>query len=629
MRLFPRLSIASAAIAASGSAWATDAVSLDRVTPVAPNEPVPVVDFFRPHLFENAKLSPSGGRFAALITNQHFTSNVLVCDIGSGRFEWSDASGDVVGFHWLSDEDLMVDVQLRTAYEGRIIHSGIQSTVRSVGSLDKARPDMGYPTKGRFGAVEGTDYVVEDPRAPVLPGGVPISYWAGREDGKAAFCVTQEDAKQRLYRYDGRAWLKSPVDPLETTPLAVGAKPGEMIVLGPRTPGAPRAVQYVDTVTGALGAVIYRDQSYDGVLSIFQDPKTWEPVGLEVPHIADHCVWFEPVRQRVQAMLEHFFPRSLCEIRGGDRTQNYFLIEEISDTRPPTYYLLDLSKKSLGLIRNEAPWIDPGRMQPMQMLSYRTRDGASIEAYLVLPKGASREHPVPLVVLPHGGPWERDYWGWDDCTEFLASRGYAVLRPNYRGSAGYDWRFAPGDRWDFAKMSSDVTDGTNAVIRLGLVDPGRVAILGGGFGAYLAVCGAVDEPNLYRCVITVGGIFDWKKAFDDADSKNDAGYDLLRRHLGSTGADYDNYAAISPLRRIANLRAPIFITNNLYGMQSDDITMAYPQISELSRALPPRVPRVLFGDLNIYSSNEAFADLIDRFKAIEKFLGANLGPRTQ
>src|SRR5690606_23530181 len=104
-------------------------------------------------------------------------------------------------------------------------------------------------------------------------------------------------------------------------------------------------------------------------------------------------------------------------------------------------------------------------------------------------------NPPPLVVLPHGGPWVRDTWGFNGEVQFLASRGYAVLQPNYRGSSGFDWMFPEEDRFEFRKMHDDVTDATKTVVASGYVDADRVAIMGGSFGAYLALSGVVHEPE--------------------------------------------------------------------------------------------------------------------------------------
>ena len=127
-------------------------------------------------------------------------------------------------------------------------------------------------------------------------------------------------------------------------------------------------------------------------------------------------------------------------IQGND-AQNIFLVATYSDRQPVRYSWVDLDKHTGGLIKDSMPWIDPKRMRPESAIKFKTRDGRELDAYLTLPAGASKKNPPPLVVVPHGGPWLRENWGFDREAQFLASRGYAVLKPNYRGSYGYDWMF--------------------------------------------------------------------------------------------------------------------------------------------------------------------------------------------
>jgi pimeloyl-ACP methyl ester carboxylesterase len=605
---------------------AKDDLSLTRVTPVPADQQVPLVDFIRPLLFGRPQLNPSGTRFAAFIENQHFSQNVLDCDIATGKFEWSDVGSDVIAFMWMNDSELRIVTTTGFRRRGpNIERFGGTDTVREVGDLDTVKEEG--LMHGKYGAIEGTNRIIEPP-LPILHGfpdlGVENAHWARPEDGKEDFCTISVEGKLGLYRVDGDSLVKSPIDPVEIIPVGVGSRPGEMIALGPRQEGRPRPIQYVDVATGALGKVLYQDERYDGLSEVYRASRSSDVVGFSIPYVADHAVWLDPKRQHVQEMINHFFPRSFGFIVGVDRTDDRFLIEEISDVKPPTYYLLDLAKRSMGLLKNTGPWVDPSRMRPMQTISYKARDGSPIDGYLTLPAGASKDHRVPLVVLPHSGPWIRDTWQWRGDVQFLANRGYAVLQPNYRGSAGYDWRFPADDRFDFTKMHNDVTDGTRALIKSGIIDPGRIAILGVGFGGYLAIRGAVDEPGLYRCALTVGGVFDWKEALDDYYTKKDPVYYPLRSYLQSRNSPDEVFAAISPIRRIESLKIPVFVTNNFGFRESVDVSLRSPQTLELSHDIPRNTPKVIFGDLHIDSTEGAFVDAVDRMKAIEEFLGKYL-----
>ena len=141
-------------------------------------------------------------------------------------------------------------------------------------------------------------------------------------------------------------------------------------------------------------------------------------------------------------------------------------------------------------------------------ISYKARDGTVIPAYLTRPAGKS-DTPGPLIVLPHGGPNARDYPQFDWIVQFLASRGYAVLQPQFRGSTGFGdaFREAGYRQWG-GLMQDDVTDGVHAMIDQGIADPHRICIVGASYGGYAALAGAAFTPELYACAISINGVSD-------------------------------------------------------------------------------------------------------------------------
>lgn len=302
--------------------------------------------------------------------------------------------------------------------------------------------------------------------------------------------------------------------------------------------------------------------------------------------------------------------------------ETLFLVVTYSDRHPPVYHWVDTAKKSAGLIKTSQPWIDPARMRPMQILRYKTRDGRQLDAYVTLPEGASKTKPAPLVVLPHGGPWVRDNWGYNGEVQFLASRGYIVLQPNYRGSTGYDWNFPLEDQWAFRKMHDDVTDATKMLIASGLADPSRVAIMGGSFGAYLALSGVAHEPSLYRCAVTIAGVFDWStvlksKKYDQFDNPT---YGRLLRNLGDPETHREKFDEISPLRHVANIRVPVFVAHG----KEDRVAEASESRRLVNELEKHRVPHE-----KLFVSGEGHGmghlkNQIELYNRIESFLAKHL-----
>jgi dipeptidyl aminopeptidase/acylaminoacyl peptidase len=341
-----------------------------------------------------------------------------------------------------------------------------------------------------------------------------------------------------------------------------------------------------------------------------------------------NMVWFTKQYRHLQTMLEGYFPGLVVRILGSDQAEKVFLVATFSDRQATRYYMVDLAKRTFGLFKDSQPWIDPTRMQPVNIIKFKTRDGRQLDAYLTLPAGASKEHPPALVVLPHGGPWVRDSWGFHARNEaqFLASRGYAVLQPNYRGSEGYDWMFSPEDRWDFRKMHDDVTDATKAMIESKLIDGSRVAIMGASFGGYLAISGVVNEPDLYRCAVTIAGVFDWADMIKDRkfDQFDNPSYGRLLRKLGDPAGQPEKFDAIAPGRHVDRIRVPVFVSHGRDDPVAD-ISQSKHLVSELEKHHVP------YESLLVSEEGHGMGHLkneVELYTRIEAFLAKYLAPAT-
>ncbi|MFA5263620.1 MAG: alpha/beta fold hydrolase, partial [Opitutaceae bacterium] len=365
-------------------------------------------------------------------------------------------------------------------------------------------------------------------------------------------------------------------------------------------------------------------QAYDFNGWLYRSPATQQIMGAMINRDGPRMIWFNEDYKNFQKLLDGMFPGVIVRIIGSDEAQKIFLIATFSDRQPVIYSWVDLEKRTGGLIKKSAPWIDPQRMQPMHIVKFKTRDGRRLDSYLTLPAGASKKNPPPLVVLPHGGPWARDNWGYDNEAQFLASRGYAVLQPNYRGSTGCNWMFPEKDEWDFRKMHDDVTDATKFMIASGLIDSGRIAIMGASFGGYLAVSGVVNEPSLYRCAVTIAGVFDWEQQiknekYDQFDSPS---YGRMMRKLGDAKKQPEKFDAISPGRHADQIRVPVFVSGG-----KDDRTVEIEQSKTLISAL--KKYHVPHETLLVREEGHGMSHLENRvelYTRIEAFLAKNMTP---
>ena len=193
------------------------------------------------------------------------------------------------------------------------------------------------------------------------------------------------------------------------------------------------------------------------------------------------------------------------EIRFGSRSkdENIWIVSATSDTEPGETYVWNRQAKTLNLqyrIREEIPRESLSERKPYQ---FKSSDGQEVHAYLTLPKGLPAKG-LPLVVFPHGGPWARDYWGYDTFAQFLSNRGYAVLQPNFRGSTGYGKKFLNAGNGEWGrKMQDDLTWGVKALIADGTVDAKRVGIAGGSYGGYATLAGVAFTPKVYAAAVAI------------------------------------------------------------------------------------------------------------------------------
>jgi dipeptidyl aminopeptidase/acylaminoacyl peptidase len=243
----------------------------------------------------------------------------------------------------------------------------------------------------------------------------------------------------------------------------------------------------------------------------------------------------------------------------------WVLVKSYSDRQPLRYLLFYTQSGKLELVGNTYPKIDPTRMGRQETVRFKARDGLDIPGLLTLPPGGTRKN-LPMVVLVHGGPWVHGaVWGWDPDSQFLASRGYAVLEPDFRGSTGYGFHHyqAGWKQWGRA-MQDDVADGTRWAIAQGYADPRRICIAGASYGGYATLMGLVNDPDLYKCGVDWVGVTDinlmytgaWSRASDLPDQWKAYGMPEL---IGDRVKDAAQLKATSPIEQAARITQPVLL----------------------------------------------------------------------
>ncbi|TFU03075.1 S9 family peptidase [Polymorphobacter arshaanensis] len=243
-----------------------------------------------------------------------------------------------------------------------------------------------------------------------------------------------------------------------------------------------------------------------------------------------------------------------------------------------TYWRVDIPTGSADELGHDYPTIKAADIGPVSMFDYRAGDGLDLHGVLTLPRGRTPKG-LPLIVLPHGGPAARDYPQFDWWAQALASRGYAVFQPNFRGSTGYGAKFRAAGYGQWGKlMQTDVSDGVAALAARGIIDPKRVCIMGASYGGYAALAGVTLQQGLYRCAVAVAGVSDLKMMF--ADEVGATGDRTQRRAWKSEFGAGTDLAAVSPAYAAARSDAPVLLIHG-----RDDTVVPYAQSERMAAQL--------------------------------------------
>lgn len=320
--------------------------------------------------------------------------------------------------------------------------------------------------------------------------------------------------------------------------------------------GTDRIVAF-DPTTGARKDLL-SDPVADPV-GILHRPGTRIPVGAAfMPgRVVKRYFDDQAPEARLQRLLEEAFPNATVTVTSETTDGQTALVRVSNDRNPGDYYLFDTKKLKADYLLSNRDWFDPDAMNPATPIEFKARDGLAIHGYLTRPKGSDGKR-VPLVVMPHGGPIGiRDYWGFDQDAQMLASAGYAVLQVNYRGSGGYgrSFRYAGARQWG-GTMQDDLTDATRWAVSEGIADGSRVCLFGASYGGYASLMGVAKEPTLYRCAAGYVGVYDLPMMYTVGDVHGHAsGRNYLQEWMGPR----DQVGAVSPSRLADRIKVPVFL----------------------------------------------------------------------
>lgn len=333
-----------------------------------------------------------------------------------------------------------------------------------------------------------------------------------------------------------------------------------------------RLALYRITLDEALGReLVYErpDVDVDGLIQVGRQRRV---VGVSYATDRREAVFFDPQLQKLAASLSRALPGlPLVRFVDASEDETKLLLWAGSDVDPGRYFVFDRTAKKLAEIMLTRPPLEGATLAPVKAITFKAADGTEIPGYLTLPPGSDGKN-LPAIVMPHGGPEARDEWGFDWLAQFFAARGFAVLQPNFRGSAGYGeaWFVENGFKsWRVA--IGDVNDGGRWLVSQGIADPSKLAIVGWSYGGYAALQSGVVEPDLFKAIVAIAPVTDLGRIKDE--SRWFTNHRVVSDFVGS-GPHIDEG---SPARNAARIKAPVLL---FHGDMDANVGVAQSRLME-------------------------------------------------
>jgi dipeptidyl aminopeptidase/acylaminoacyl peptidase len=594
------------------------------------------------------QLSPDGKHLAYLAPDDKNVLQVWVRSVKPGkggaddRKITSDEKRGIRQYYWAHDGKHLLYLQDAGGDENFHLFATELSTgktrdltpftgVRAQGvDLDEKYPDsilvgLNKRNKAVFDMHRITISTGEEKLDTENPGNI-VGWNADKEfNVRAATAVSVKDGGYDLLVRDkaGAEWktIRHWTNEEEGSAVGFGNEPNILYIIGNHDANTSRLLKY-DLQTNKE-ELIAEDKEYDVSGAIIDERKR---IPLAVAFTRARTEW-KALDDSVKTDLE-----TLAKLHRGDfsivsRTNDNmkWVIAYSTDDGPVSYHIYDRTTKKAEFLFVNNSKLEQAKLAPMESIEYKAKDGLTIHGYLTKPVGVEPKN-LPAVLLVHGGPWARDFWGYNPQVQFLANRGYAVLQINYRGSTGYGKAFVnAGNREWAGKMHQDLIDGVDWLVKQGVADPKRVAIAGGSYGGYATLVGLTFTPDVFACGVDIVGpssIVTLLKTIPPYWAPLKA---LFTKRVGDLEKDEEFLKERSPLSKVNYITKPLLI-----GQGANDPRVKLTesdQIVEAMRKNGKPVEYVVYPD-----EGHGFQRPENRmhfFAISEQFLAKHLGGRAE
>ncbi len=611
--------------------------------PPAATRPLPVEAFAQIPFLSTPLLSPDGTRIAArLIVGGNEKIGIWTLSAPRDEAPRLIDAGNVDSFSWAGDGRLLISntALVVLAFEGaffplpmrRIMVAEVATgETRALGDSQGLFDSLVFvDPAGRYVLLSGQPHPNRPPHVyridlatnqsvEVQPGRPGVWSWFADASGVVRVGVDYGERRTRIY------YRPTPEAPLTRVVTRRDFGDGSVIDMVRFLAGSERGVMIANSETGRFalyeydfatdtrGAALFEHPEVDVEAAVFAADGSVD--GVVYQDDRPRVRWLNPELTRLQAQLDAAFRGNTNTIVNRSRDGNRVLVFSASAADPGTYYVFDRAARRMEIFASPYDRLQGHPFAAVRPVSYQSRDGLAIRGYLTLPPGRP-ERGLPLIVLPHGGPFLRDGWAFNPEVQFLASRGYAVLQPNFRGSTGYGRAFVERGYGQLGGgMIDDIDDGVDWLVREGIADAARVCIMGSSYGGYAATWAAMRSPQRYRCAISWAGPSDLNAMLRyDARFLAAPRYRSERR-LQLRGEQRADLNAVSPLRNAERLSVPLLVGHGV-----NDVRVPVAQSRDLVRALERRgaanVESVFYPKSgHNFSTAEESADFLRRVEA--------------